>query len=270
MRFTSRLLVLLVLLLVTTFMVGQSQSAARFTEGAYAPAFGEWTAKMASAISATGSQQFSVNTGTATTNDGVVFVPWVVGGKILVGGPGVAEVVQISAVSGCDTTAQPGLPATCLVTATSFANNHSIGEPIASADTGIMEAVGYSSAKGGGNVTFVVDCGNITLNTGGLTTTSTCFVPNTFINAGSSSRVTTTITVTASWAVGITGSTSAFSTANSTLTAGTTSIANQPAGTLVGTTTGLGAILITGATSNPGAGVIHVKVWGQTPAQSNF
>jgi hypothetical protein len=236
---------------------------------AYAPNFGGWKINMGSATTAGGSQTFLASQGYASTYDGVVFVPFVVGERINLGSGSTFEVVTLTAVSNCNALAAPGLPPVCSLTAT-VANAHSIGEPITSADNGIMEAVGFQSANGGGQVYFTVDCGQITLNTGGLTTTSTCFVPAMFYNQGSASRVTTTITVTASWAVGITGATSAFSTANSTLTVGTTAIANQGTPVAVGTTTGLTALLITGATSNPGAGVVHTKVWGYTSAQPSF
>lgn len=241
---------------------------------AYAPNFAFWSNFTASAITASGSQAVLMRTGLVSTPDGIFFTPFVVGGKINLGsGTANAEIVTITAVSGCNFLAQAGSPAVCTVTFNP-SNTHSLGETISSADAGIMEATGFVASVGGGEVYFIIDCGQITLNTGGLTTTSTCFVPNLFYNQGSSSRVTTTITVTASWAVGVVGATSAFSTANSTLTSGTTAFANQGTGAVVlatgATSAGLTALLITGATSNPGAGVVHSKVWGFEPVQSNF
>lgn len=237
----------------------------------FAPAFGQWSVPLASAISATGSQAFTVTAGTALTpSGGIRFVPFVVGEKILVGAGSLAEVVQISAVTGCTAQATPAVSPVCTITATSFSNAHSIGDPVSSSDSGIMEAVGYAAASGGAPVRFLVDCGIVTLNTGNATTTTTCYVPATFIQAGSGSRVTTTITTATNWAVGISGSTASFSTANSTLTAGTTSIANQPAGTLVGTSAGLGAVLVTTTGSQTDAGKVHLVVWGVTPGQANY
>lgn len=249
--------------------------ALSFSDGTfYAPNFGKWQLQLAAPITATGSVAFLVNAGTVVTPDGITFVPFAVNEKISIGlGVGVQEIVTVTGVSGCNAAAVVGNPAVCTVTAT-VANLHSTGEPINSADSGTMEAVAYASNTGGGQVYFLVDCGQITLNTGGLTTTSTCFVPNQFYNSGGAARVTTTITVTASWAVGIVNNTSTFTTANSTLTAGTTSFANTgtPAVALVtgATAANLTAVLITGVTSNPGAGVVHVKVWGTTAAPPAF
>lgn len=241
----------------------------------YAPNFGQWQLKMASSITATGSQSFTASAGFVTTADGVIFVPFAVNEKISVGLGSTAETVTISAVTGCNSSALPGaLTPTCTVTATSFANNHGVGEPITSADSGSIEAIAYASASGGGSVYFLQDCGVITLNTGGLTTTSTCFVPNQFYGQGSASRVTTTITTSASWAVGIVNNTAGFSTAQTTLTAGTTSYGVQgvPAVNLVtgATSANLTAVLITAGTSNAGAGAVHVRVWGYTSAPPAF
>jgi hypothetical protein len=186
------------------------------------------------------------------------------------------EVVTPTAFTAVPTSTIPQAPSTQVcgnVTAT-FSNTHAAGSlntsQVLSGDQGIQEALNDASLNGGGLVYWTADTGNVTLNTAGLTTTTTTKVPANFISAGAAARVTTTITVTASWAVGISGSTSAFTTANSTLTAGTTAIANMNSPATVGTTTGLTAILITGATSNPGAGAVHVRVWGYTAAQPTF
>lgn len=268
--------ILLLVLLVTGLTFAQQTPVAQpgnpsYAHGvAFAPNFGQWSVKMASAISATGSQTFFADRGSVQTNDGITFVPFAVNGKIIVGVGSSLETVTISAVSGCNALAQPGLPAVCSITATSFANNHSIGEPVQSGDTGIMEAVNFAANTGGGSVYFQVDCGPVTLSTSGLTTTSTCFVPTQFYNHGVAARVTTTITTSTNWALGIAGATSAFSTANATLTAGTTAIANQGAIATQGTTTNLGAVLITVTGANAGAGAVHIKAWGFTSAQPAF
>ena len=55
-----------------------------------------------------------------------------------------------------------------------------------------QEAMNDAGNNGGGSVFCTFDCGRITLNTGGLTTTSTCLIPKTFDNAGASLYVTTT------------------------------------------------------------------------------
>lgn len=239
----------------------------------YAPNFGKWNLQLGGAITATGSQAFLVNAGFVTTGDGLQFVPFAVNGKITVGTGSTAEIVTISAVSGCNAAALPGAPAVCTVTATSFANSHGIGEPVTSADNGSMEALAYASQTGGGEVYFLVDCGIVTLSTSGATTTSTCFIPSLYYNQGSAARVTTTITTATDWEVGALGKLASFTTANSTLTAGTTAFTTQGAYamnlTTGATANSLVAVLIT-TTGTAGAGAIHVKVWGYSPAQPAF
>jgi hypothetical protein len=157
----------------------------------------------------------------------------------------------------------------CNVTAT-FANLHGAGEILFTGDNGIMEAIAAAASDGGGLVYWVADTGTVTLSTGGLTTTTTTKIPTQFINAGASAIVETTVATTASWAVGAatTGGT-AFCSANTTRTAGTTCIANQTTTiSLSGTTNALQAIVFTGATSNPTAGAIKARVWGYTPVQA--
>lgn len=248
-----------------------------FADGTfYAPNFGKWSVPVGAAIAANGTSlqaAFAV----VTTPDGIAFSPFNAKEKINIGTGSVAEIATISSVSNCNAgaLALPGQPVVCTITLSSGVSNaHSIGEPITSADNGIMEAVSYAQETGGGQVYFLVDCGIITLSTSGLTTTSTCFVPNVFYNQGAAGRVTTTITTSANWAVGISNATSAFCTANSTLTTGTTCIANQGAYALSAvsspTANDITAVLITAGTSNAGAGKVHVKVWGYAPAQPAY
>lgn len=160
-----------------------------------------------------------------------------------------------------------GGASTCVTVTGTFNNTHGQSAVITSGDFGIFEAINDAGAQGGGVVFWMVDTGIVTLNTGGLTTTTNTTIPTNFYNFGSAARVTTTITVTASWAVGISGATGILSSANSTLTAGTTALANQAAPASTGTTSAATAILITGATSNPGAGAVKVRAWGYTPVQ---
>lgn len=232
--------------------------------------FGKWQVNIApsSSITATGSQSFTANyVSPISTPDGLTFVPFAVNERITVGTGSQAEVVTISAVSGCS---GPSSSPSCLITATSFANNHYAGEPVTSADSGLWEAFAYAQQMGGGVVRFVVDCGQITLSTSAATTTSTCFVPKQFYSTGASGYVNTTIATATNWAVGISGSTSAFCSADSTLTAGTTCIANLAAPALVGSTLGITAVLITTTGSQTTAGVVHVKVWGDAPVQGAY
>lgn len=249
-------------------------SHSSFTNGTfYAPNFGKWQLQVANTIAASGTS-ILVNAGYTTTPDGIQFVPFAAKEKINVGTGSTAEIATISAVSGCNQLAAPGTTATCTLTVGALSNAHSIGEPITSADNGIIEAVAYAQQAGGGQVKFLVDCGVITLSTSSATTTSSCFVPNLFFNQGSASRVTTTITTATGWEVGVTGALATFSTNNTTLTAGTTAFTTQgtPAVALVtsATASDLAAVIVTAAGSAAGAGAIHVKVWGYTPAQPAY
>lgn len=275
-RFTS--LVSLVVLLAGSLFAQQTpvpvpSVQSTFDGVYYAPNFGKWQLQLAGAITATGSQAFLVNAGFTTTGDGITFVPFAVNEKISVGTGSTAEIVTISAVSNCNTAALPGSPAVCTVTATSFANNHGIGEPVTSADNGSIEALAYASNTGGGLVYFSVDCGVVTLSTSGATTTTTCFIPSLYFNQGSAARVTTTITTATDWEVGALGKLASFTTANATLTAGTTAFTTQGVYamnlTTGATTNSLVAVLVT-CTGTAGAGAIHIKVWGYAPAQPAF
>lgn len=266
----KRFSLLLTILLVACGAFAQSS----FSGGVYyAPNFGKWKAQIYTGFTGTSTQTFTALQSTVTTNDGIQFVPFVVNGKITVGTGATQETVTVTAVSGClqnQTTSGVG---TCNVTA-SFTNAHGASEPIGSGDNGIMEATVYAQNTGGGQVKFFVDCGVVTLATGGVTTTTTCFVPNLFFNSGSASRVTTTITTSTGWEVGIIGALATFSTNNTTLTAGTTAFTTQgtPAVALAtsATSANLTAVLVTAAGGAAGAGAIHIRVWGTTPAQPAF
>lgn len=244
-----------------------------FSSGMYfAPNFGQWSIPIFTGITATGSQTLTMLSSVAATPDGIQFIPFVVNGKIIVGAGSNQETVTITAVSGASLNILPtgGTIGTCSVTAT-FANTHAAGELVSSGDNGIMESVNFAQNNGGGLIRWIVDCGIITLNTGGVTTTSTSFVPNLFYNQGCSARVTTTITTATDWEVGAIGKLAAFSTPNTTLTAGTTAFTTEGAYamnlTTGATAPNLTAVLIT-TTGTPGAGAIRVKVWGLTPANS--
>lgn len=155
----------------------------------------------------------------------------------------------------------------CATVTGTIANTHGQSANVNSGDMGIQEAITDAGAQGGGTVFWMVDTGIVTLNTGGLTTTTTVKVPTNFYGIGAAARVTTTITTSTAWLVGISGSTAAFCSSNSTLTAGTTCLANQASPASVGTTSALTAILITATVANPGAGAVKVRVWGFTPVQ---
>lgn len=259
----------------------QAQSGASVLSrvgGTYnSPGYKDWGAYIASGNTATGSQTITVCPWFVNLRDGRVIQPFAAANAtfapITVDIGSNAEVVTPTASS---LVANPnGGPQPCASVTASFSNTHPITSSggvanVTSGDLGIQEALNDASLNGGGLVYWEADAGNVTLNTGGLTTTTTTKVPANFISAGASARVTTTITTSTAWLVGISGTTNAFCTSNSTLTAGTTCIANMNSPASVGTTTGLTAILITATVSNPGAGAVHVKAWGYTAAQSTF
>lgn len=254
-----------------------SRVAGVYNSVAYGP--GKWGASIVTGNTATGSQTIVVCPWFVTLQDGRVIQPFSAANAVF---PAItvdigsnSEVVTPTASSQVAApTGAPGAQPCASITA-SFSNTHGGAGGggvlnVFSGDLGIQEALNDASLNGGGLVYWEADTGAVTLNTAGLTTTTTTKVPNNFISVGASARVTTTITTTTNWAVGISGSTSAFCTANATLTAGTTCIANMNSPASVGTTTGLTAILITTTVANPGAGAVHSKVWGYTAAQSTF
>ncbi len=108
----------------------------------------------------------------------------------------------------------------------------------------------------------------ITLATGGLTTDSAAnLLPANSLIEAVTARVTTTITTTTNWAVGDTTTSARFSSANATLTAGTTSVGvnHQKGGVSTDaagpTQTSAAKVRITCTGSNPGAGKIRVTVY---------
>jgi hypothetical protein len=240
-----------------------------------APAYGTWQSRVLTGNSATGSGQSIVVLGPSPLADGYNIPPAVVFNTLVqvsVGAGAVAEFVTPTAVSvGACPPGTAGIPPSqlCATLTGTFNQLHGFAEPVVTGDSGIGEALTDAANQGGGLVWWQVDTGSVTLNTGGLTTTTTSLVPSNFLSEGASGIVKTTITTSANWAVGISGSTSAFCTANSTLTAGTNCIANLNAPARVGSTNTLVAVLFTMGTSNPGAGAIRAKVWGYTPVQGN-
>ena len=105
----------------------------------------------------------------------------------------------------------------------------------------------------------------LTLSTVGLTTdTSANLLPANAIIEAVVCRVTTTITTTTNWAVGDATISSRFSSANGTLTAGTTSVGLNQAdqtGTSGPKQVSAAKVRITCTGSNPGAGVIRITVF---------
>jgi hypothetical protein len=108
---------------------------------------------------------------------------------------------------------------------------------------------------------------SITLSTGGTTTNSSAnLLPANSLILHVAARVTTTITTATDWSVGDGTTAARFSSANSTLTAGTTSVGlNHWKGNVsteaTGPTQTSAATLRITTTGTPGAGVIRVIVW---------
>lgn len=226
--------------------------------------------------SLTGSQSITLSTGSVKLQDGRAVVPFAVNVPITIADAN-QETVTITAVSNCVPTGQIQDPfntqaTLCTVTA-SFANTHGAGAVVLSGDGGFLSAMNDAGNTGGGQVFWSYDCGNVTLNTGGATTTIStgpcALIPKAWDNGGASVYVKTTITTSASYSVGITSSTAAFITSCTSLTAATNCALFQtgPAGVAVATTEG--TTLIT-ANAAAGAGVVHLTVWGWTAAQATY
>lgn len=246
----------------------------------FAPAYATWQGTILTGNAATGSQSIIVTansggvSGVASLADGYSVPLATVFNTntpitIMDANQETVTPSSVSAPSGCPAGfIGVGSSTQCVTITATFANTHGASAPVVSGDAGIFEAITDAGNTGGGLVYWTADTGVVTLSTGGLTTTTTTKVPSNFISMGASARVTTTITTSANWAVGISGSTAAFCTANSTLTAGTTCLANMNSPATVGTTQALTAILFTMGTSNPGAGAIKARVWGWTAVQA--
>jgi hypothetical protein len=229
----------------------------------------------------TGSYTISLYAPTITLPDGRQVLPFgfsavatenVAIPPITIGNPGSStqETVTPSATSGCNVPNQgAAAQGLCQITAT-FTYAHGRGELITSGDSGWQEAMNDAAANGGGDVHFIIDCGIVTLSTSGATTTSTCLIPKDFTNIGASVHVTTTITTSTSYSVGISGATGAYISACTSLTAGLGCAGFQVSPTAVNGGAGTGDLLITAAGGTAGAGAVRVKVWGWSQAQSNY
>lgn len=231
----------------------------------YSTAYNQWTSTVSQGFTGTGSQTMLMLYGYVTLPDGRPFVPFNTNVPLQVDVGANAEVVTPSAVSGC----APLNPnqGVCAITAT-FSNAHGNGTLVSSGDFGIEEAILDAGNNGGGNVYWSVSTGIVTLNTGGLTTTTTVKVPSTFYNQGASARVTTTITGASTIAVGVSGATGIFCASTTPLTAGSTCVQVAPGLTGTGSTA-LTAILLTATVANATAGAMKVVAWGYTPVSAN-
>jgi hypothetical protein len=205
------------------------------------------------------------------TADHRSFYPFNTFDPITIGQGSTQETVTPSSVSNCTGPGDNPPGTYCTVTAT-FSNAHGKGDIIVSGTHGVAEAMSDAQGNGGGLVFFDQDAGNVTLNTGSVTTTLSANyqVPATFYNLGASGYVTTTITTCTGWELGVTGTVAAFTTNNTNLTSTSTAIATQASPAKVGTTNALASVLVTCAGGAAGAGAVHVHVWGVAPVMSNF
>lgn len=248
----------------------------------FAPAYSTWNASIISGNAASGSASITVMplgggaSGIVTLQDGSgipiasIFATNV---PIRINDAN-SETVTPSAVSISQCPAGNlgvGSSNVCATITATFASTHGAASNpvVASGDGGIEEAVNDAAQNGGGNVYFEADCGNLTLNTGGVTTTTVnCQVPLYYISTGGSAVVKTTITTATAFSLGTTTTTTSFVNACASLTAGLNCLTTTQIPTKVaGATTALTPVLVT-TTGTPAAGVVHAKVWGYTPVQS--
>jgi hypothetical protein len=255
---------------------GGPAMASRVGGNYFAPAYQDWGASIVAGNSAAGAQTITICPAFVPLRDGRAvnmfgnqngtFAPVTIDPQ-----GSLAETVTPTAVSLVNDPTGQNIGQCAAVTAT-FANAHAPSKSlfqVISGDNGIQEAFNDAAANGGGQVYWEKDCGIITLNTGGVTTTTTCNIPKTFTNLGGSWRTTTTITTAANYSLGIASATTAFTNACTSLTAAQDCSQFQVSPTKVSTGAGLGALLIT-ANVAAGAGAGHAKVWGYTEVQSNF
>jgi hypothetical protein len=247
--------------------------------------YAKWGASIISGNSATGSQTITICPAFQATPDGRIFNPFfnaVNNGFASIAvdsqSTSIGETVTPTAVSIINAPVTfPGgnAAAQCANVTASFTNVHGSSlapNQVISGDQGILEAVNDASFNGGGQVYFTADTGSLTLSTSSVTTTSAVSVPASFYTGGAACRVVTTITTSANWSLGVSGTTTAFVNTSTQLTAGNTSQMTflGTLGTKVGTTVVPGASLtplIVTTNAAAGAGALHCKAWGWVPAQ---
>jgi len=238
----------------------------------YSQAYSKWQATVFGGPYASGSATLIIYPAYVTLPDGYAFSPFSTSVPITVGlGTANQETETPSAVSVGPCPA--GMPATqpCASVTATWTYTHGQGDLVNSGSQGIEDAIYDATNAGGGLVFFQVDCGPVTLSTSGATTTiSACQVPKSYLSMGGSAYVETTVTTATSYSLGISGSTTSFINACTSLTAGTHCEAFAAKASPVNSTVAtyvLTPLLITASTT-AGAGVVHVRAWGYTPAQS--
>jgi len=239
--------------------------------------YNQWGGFILAGNSATGSQTITVCPAMLALPDGRVIQPMAPANGVF---PPITIDAQSSALVETVTPTAYSLVAPqsgtgnapCAAITATFAYLHSPSyatTQVISGDQGIMEAINDASMNGGGTVYWQADAGNVTLNTGSATTTTTTNIPATFLSLGGSAYVKTSITTAASYSLGTSTSTAAFLSSCTSLTAAQTCSQFVAAPTKVSGGTGLAPLVIT-ANVAAGAGVVHVRAWGYTLAQSSF
>src|SRR5208283_649718 len=192
----------------------------------YSLPYQTWQAKILVGNSATGAGATIIVTAPSALADGYIPSPNAIYGANtgmlfprLYISDAVAETITPTAVSvaACPAGTAGVIGANCATITATIANSHGQGGFVLSGDTGIAEAYNDVFLNGGGLLYWVTDTGNFTLSLAGVTTTTTAYVPSAFYSEGCAARVTTSITASTSWAVGVTGSTTSFCTAQTTL-----------------------------------------------------
>lgn len=248
----------------------------------FAPAYSTWSAAIIQGNSASGAASITVfpqgggNSGVVGLQDGsgiAIASIFATNVPIRINDAN-AETVTPTAVSIGQCPAGNlgvGSSSICATITATFSSTHGAAAQavVFSGDGGIEEAINDAGAQGGGSVYFEADCGNVTLSTSGATTTTVnCQIPLFYVTMGGSALVKTTITTATAFSLGTTTTTTSFISGCANLTAGTNCLTTVGAPTKVaGATTALTPVLIT-STGTPGAGAVHVKVWGYTPVQS--
>lgn len=193
--------------------------------------YGAWGAYILNGNSATGSQTITVCPAQFALPDGRVIQPLAPANGVFAPitidaqSSSLAETVTPTAYSLVAPQSGTGNVPCAAVTAT-FANLHSASlslSQVISGDQGIQEAINDASLNGGGLVYWQIDPGTVTLNTGGQSTSlGSVKIPTRSMVSSATARVSTTITgCTGGWSLGFSTGTE-FGTANTTLTAGTT------------------------------------------------
>lgn len=266
------LLVLAALALVPALARAQTSTGQYGTSYIIASYYGQWYGQVTQSPVVPNNWGLAAGAGTytlqvangawATTQPGgVPFQAITTSTPILVGSAaaGDQETVTPSSVSGCSLVYTS--PTGCSFTAT-FSFGHGPGTPLRSADNGIAEAIFDVGLHGGGQVYWVIDPGQVTLNTGGANTTlGSVNIPTRSTVLVATARVNVTIgTCAGGWSLGESTGTE-FGAANTNLTAGSNTDTSTLATPFIDNLAAAPPIAHC-TTSNASAGAIHAHFEG--------